>query len=55
MRFKITSAMQRFVSSHGPISNLFVLRRKNLTAAEHRELRGAAIEVWNEIAYSNAA
>jgi putative transposase len=55
MRFKSVRQCQRFVSSHGPIANLFHLHRKHLTAADHRAIRAAAMTVWNEIALSTAA
>jgi putative transposase len=54
IRFKSPAQCQRFVSSHGPISNLFLLHRKQLTATEHRETRAAAMAVWNEVAFSHA-
>lgn len=43
------------VSFHGPIANLFHLHRKHLTAADHRDIRGAAMAVWNEVVLSTAA
>jgi putative transposase len=55
MRFKSTRQCQRFVSSHGQIANLFLLHRKHLTAADHRQLRAHAISTWREIAWSIAA
>ncbi|MET3615985.1 putative transposase [Rhizobium aquaticum] len=39
MRFKSAAQCQRFVSNHGPISNLFLFHRKHQTAADHRTLR----------------
>ena len=55
IRFKSPAQCQRFVSIHGPMSNLFHLQRKHLTAEDHRELRASAMSVWNEIALSIAA
>ncbi|MCF1432605.1 hypothetical protein GOZ97_04440 [Agrobacterium vitis] len=55
IRFKSAAQCQRFVSNHGPISNLFVLHHKHQTAAEHHELRTVAMAVWREIALSNVA
>ncbi|MBP1847643.1 hypothetical protein J2046_005927 [Rhizobium petrolearium] len=46
---------QRFVSTHGQIANLFLLHRKDLTAADHRQLRDHAISTWREIALSIGA
>jgi putative transposase len=50
MRFKSARQCQRFVSTHGQIANLFLLHRKHLTAADHRQLRAHAISTWREIA-----
>lgn len=50
MRFKSARQCQRFVSTHGQIANLFLLHRKHLTAADHRQLRAHAIATWREIA-----
>jgi putative transposase len=52
MRFKSARQSQRFVSTHGQIANLFLRHRKDLTAAEHRQLRVHAISIWREIALS---
>ena len=52
MRFKSARQCQRFVSTHGQIANLFLLHRKCLTAADHRQLRTHAISTWREIALS---
>jgi len=50
MRFKSARQCQRFVSTHGQITNLFLLHRKHLTATDHRQLRAHAITAWREIA-----
>jgi putative transposase len=55
MRFKSARQCQRFVSTHGPIANLFLLHRKWLSAADRRQLRTHAISIWREIAGSIAA
>jgi putative transposase len=55
MRFKSARQCQSFVSAHGQIANLFLLHRKHLTAADHRELRGDAITTWREISLSLSA
>lgn len=52
MGFKSTRQCQRFVSTRGQIANLFLLHRKYLTAADHRQLRAHAISTWREIALS---
>lgn len=55
MRFKSARQCQSFVSAHGQIANLFLLHRKHLTAADHRERRGDAITTWREISLSISA
>ena len=52
MRFKSARQCQRFVSTHGQIANLFLLHRKHLSSADHRQLRSNAISTWREIALS---
>jgi putative transposase len=52
MRFKSARQCQRFVSTHGQIANLFLLHRKDLTAADHRQLRTHAITIWRQSAAS---
>lgn len=46
MRFKSARQCQHFVSTHGQIANLFLLHRKYLTAADHRQLHTHAISIW---------
>jgi putative transposase len=48
-RFKSARQAQRFLSIHDPISNLFHLRRHQLTATSYRNARRAAFEVWADI------
>ena len=50
MRFKSARQCQHFVSAHDQIANLFLLHRKCLTAADHRQLRTRAISIWRHIA-----
>nr|WP_313533966.1 IS6 family transposase [Brucella anthropi] len=52
MRFKSARQCQRFVSTHSQIANLFLLHRKHLTAADHRQLRSQAAAIWRDIALS---
>lgn len=52
MRFKSARQCQRFVSTHGQAANLFLLHRKHLSAADHRQLRTNASTTWREIALS---
>jgi putative transposase len=42
-RFKSTRQLQRFVSIHNPIANLFRFPRHNLSASDHRDLRHTAM------------
>lgn len=54
MRFKSARQCQRFVSTHGQIANLFLLHRKLLYAADHRQLRAHAFATRREITLSIA-
>lgn len=54
-RFKSARQCQCFVSSHGPISNLFHAHRNHMTAADHRDFQTAARQTWRQIAASIAA
>jgi len=49
-RFKSARQLQRFVSIHDPITNLFHIPRHDIPSAHHRELRAAAMQTWSEIA-----
>ncbi len=49
-RFKSSRQLQRFVSIHDPIANLFHQPRNRLSSAEYRHLRNAAMGTWSEIA-----
>jgi putative transposase len=48
-RFKSTRQLQRFVSLHDPIADLFNLPRHDIPSAHHRELRKAAMQAWHNI------
>jgi putative transposase len=48
-RFKLPRQVQRFLSAHDQINNLFRLRRDHVTASEYRAARARAIEVWADI------
>lgn len=54
-RFKSPRQLQRFVSNHDPIVNLFHLPRFEMTSADFRELRSLAMATWREIAEVQAA
>ena len=49
-RFQSARHAQRFLSSHGPIHNLFQLRRHLLTANEHRAARDRTFRTWRDVA-----
>lgn len=49
-RFKSRRHLQRFVSIHDPIANLFHISRHDITSSHHRELRTAAMDSWATIA-----
>ncbi|NVO56997.1 IS6 family transposase [Rhodobacteraceae bacterium B1Z28] len=49
-RFKSPRHLQRFISIHDPIANLFHLPRHEMTSSEFRELRTAAMDAWRKIA-----
>jgi putative transposase len=48
-RFKSPKQVQRFLSVHGPINNLFRLGRHLLSARHYRTLRTQAFAVWSEV------
>ena len=54
-RFKSARHVQRFLSVHDPVANLFHLRRDHLTAADYRAARARAFEAWAEVAGALAA
>ena len=49
-RFKSARHLQRFVSIHDPIANLFHFPRHSLSACEYRALRTEAMTVWRDAA-----
>jgi putative transposase len=49
-RFKSARHLQRFVSIHGPIANLFHFPRHSLSACEYRALRTEAMIAWKKLA-----
>src|SRR6201995_2655674 len=48
-RFKSAGQAQRFLSAHDQITNLFLLRRDPLPAAQHRAARTQRFQIWAEI------
>ena len=54
-RFKSARHVQRFVSIHDPIANLFHFPRNQLTAADYRTARAQAFEDWAEISGARLA
>jgi putative transposase len=48
-RFKSAGQMQRFLSAHHGINNLFYLRRDHLPADQYRTARTEAFQTWAEI------
>ncbi|MGJ7041442.1 hypothetical protein J2Y63_004717 [Shinella sp. BE166] len=48
-RFKTRRHLQRFVSIHDPIANLFYILRHDISG-HHRELRSSAMKLWAKIA-----
>ena len=48
-QFKSVSQVQRFLSAHDGISNLFHLRRHHVPAAQYRAARTEAFRVWAEM------
>jgi putative transposase len=49
-RFKSARRLQRFVSIHDPVANLFHIPRHEISSGNRRELRTQAMQMWNEIA-----
>ncbi|HBQ34399.1 MAG TPA: IS6 family transposase [Ochrobactrum anthropi] len=54
-RFKSARHVQNFTSTHDPIYNLHHFPRNQFNAADHRELRQAATNMWREIACLKSA
>lgn len=53
--FKSARHLQRFVSIHDPVANLFHIPRHDIPSDNHRELRAAAMKMWNGIALLKTA
>lgn len=49
-RFKSVAQAQRFLSVHGAVRSLFIVRRHLLRARYHRLLRTRAFGTWNTLA-----
>jgi putative transposase len=54
-RFKSARQLQRFVSIHDPIANLFNVPRHDIPSAHRRQLRAAALDTWRQIARLHTA
>jgi len=54
-RFKSARQLQRFVSIHDPIANLFHFPRHACSSSDHRDLRSVAMATWHEITHIAAA
>ena len=54
-RFKSARQVQRFLSAHDQIDNLFHLRRDYLPATEYRAARTQAFAIWAEVTGAKAA
>jgi putative transposase len=48
-RFKSARHVQRFLSAHDQVSNLFHLRRDHVPAAQYRAARARAFQTWAEV------
>ena len=48
-QFKSACQMQRFVSVHDQVANIFQHCRYNRDAKQKRELRAQAFVAWNEV------
>lgn len=53
--FKSARHLQRFVSIHDPVANLFHIPRHDISSDHHRELRAEAMKRWNKIAHLQSA
>jgi putative transposase len=54
-RFKSPRHVQRFLSIHDQVANLFHFPRNNLPAIDHRVARAKAFSAWAEIAAASLA
>ena len=48
--FKSQRQLQRFVSIHDPIANLFYIPRHDITSSHHRDMRATAMNLSAQIA-----
>jgi putative transposase len=48
-RFKSAGQVQRFLSAHDLINNLFHLRRDHIPASQYRTARAAAFAIWADV------
>jgi putative transposase len=48
-RFKSARHVQRFLSTHDQVSNLFHLRRDHVPATQYRAARTHAFQTWAEV------
>jgi putative transposase len=53
-KFKSPGHLQRFLSIHDPIANLFHLPRHELPFTDFREERLLAMQIWHKIAQVEA-
>jgi putative transposase len=51
-RFKSPRHLQRFVSIHDPIANLFHIPSHDIPSSHYRELRAEAMNLWAQIAHA---
>jgi putative transposase len=49
-RYKSSRHLQRFLSIHDPISNLFNIKRHLISSEKYRELRTKIMQNWSQIA-----
>jgi len=54
-KFKSPGHLQRFLSIHDPIANLFHLPRYEMPSTEFREMGSLAMQTWRKIAQVEAA
>lgn len=54
-KFKSPGHLQRFLSIHDPIANLFHFPRHEMPSTDFREMRSLAIQTWRDIAQVEAA
>ena len=52
-RFKSAGHMQRFLSVHGPINNVFRVGRHMMKAKHYRIMRARGFALWQEVTYAH--